>query len=39
MLFYFLRYKPDHSFELAIESPDHADLLQAESLTGTLLAV
>ncbi|WP_419924916.1 hypothetical protein [Candidatus Poriferisocius sp.] len=39
MLFYVLGYKPDEPFEIAIESPDHDDLLQAERLAETSLAV
>ena len=39
MLFYVLGYKPDQPFEIAIESPDFDDLLQAERLTETSLTV
>lgn len=35
MLFYVLGYKSNQPFEIAIESPDYDDLLQAERLAET----
>ena len=38
MLFYVLGYEPAQPFEIAIESPDYDNLLQAERLAETSLA-